>query len=112
MSKYRIHEIAKEIGKTSQEIIDVLAKNNVSVKNQLSTVDDVAKKIVVESFAPKTKKPVVQQKQVNPANTRDNDTNTRNPERRPNQPNQNRNTGVGGNRDNQGSSQQDRKSVV
>ena len=42
MGKHRIYEIAKRIGKSNQEVIDVLAKNNIQVKS-LSTVDDAAK---------------------------------------------------------------------
>ena len=45
MGKHRIYEIAKELGKSNQEVIDVLAKNNIQVKS-LSTVDDAAKEMV------------------------------------------------------------------
>ena len=58
MGKHRIYEIAKELGKSNQEVIDVLAKNNIQVKS-LSTVDDAAKEMVVRSFA---KKPVQPEK--------------------------------------------------
>ena len=34
MGKHRIYEIAKELGKTNQEVIDVLAKNDIHVKGQ------------------------------------------------------------------------------
>ena len=44
MGKHRIYEIAKELGKSNQEVIDVLAKNNIQVKS-LSTVDDAAKEM-------------------------------------------------------------------
>ena len=54
MGKHRIYEIAKELGKTNQEVIDVLAKNDIHVKS-LSTVDDAARDMVVRAF---TKKPV------------------------------------------------------
>lgn len=40
MGKHRVYEIAKELGKTNQEVIDILAKNNIQVKSTLSTVDD------------------------------------------------------------------------
>lgn len=64
MGKHRIYEIAKELGKSNQEVIDVLAKNNIQVKS-LSTVDDSAKEMVVRAFAKKPvqpeKKPVPQQ---------------------------------------------------
>ena len=58
MGKHRVYEIAKELGKTNQEVIDVLAKNNIQVKS-LSTVDDSAKDLVVRAF---TKKPVQPEK--------------------------------------------------
>ena len=64
MGKHRIYEIAKELGKSNQEVIDVLAKNNIQVKS-LSTVDDAAKEMVVRAFAKKPvqleKKPAPQQ---------------------------------------------------
>ena len=49
MGKHRIYEIAKELGKSNQEVIDVLAKNNIQVKS-LSTVDDAAKEMVCAHF--------------------------------------------------------------
>lgn len=70
MGKHRIYEIAKELGKSNQEVIDVLAKNNIHVKS-LSTVDDAAKEMVVRAFAKKPvqpeKKPAPQQKVQNNA---------------------------------------------
>ena len=62
MGKHRVYEIAKELGKTNQEVIDVLAKNNIQVKS-LSTVDDSAKDLVVRAF---TKKPVQPEKKPAP----------------------------------------------
>lgn len=62
MGKHRVYEIAKELGKTNQEVIDVLAKNNIQVKS-LSTVDDAAKDMVVRAF---TKKPVQPEKRPAP----------------------------------------------
>lgn len=56
MGKHRIYEIAKELGKSNQEVIDVLAKNNIQVKS-LSTVDDAAKEMVVRAFTKKTVQP-------------------------------------------------------
>ena len=43
MGKHRVYEIAKELGKTNQEVIDILAKNNIQVKSTLSTVDDTVR---------------------------------------------------------------------
>lgn len=62
MGKHRIYEIAKELGKSNQKVIDVLAKNNIQVKS-LSTVDDAAKEMVVRAFA---KKPVQPEKKPAP----------------------------------------------
>ena len=62
MGKHRIYEIAKELGKTNQEVIDVLAKNDIHVKS-LSTVDDAARDMVVRAF---TKKPVQPEKKPAP----------------------------------------------
>ena len=63
MGKHRVYEIAKELGKTNQEVIDILAKNNIQVKSTLSTVDDTVRDLVVKNSA---RKPV-QEKKVAPA---------------------------------------------
>lgn len=68
MGKHRIYEIAKELGKSNQEVIDVLAKNNIQVKS-LSTVDDAAKEMVVRAF---TKKPVQSEKKPAPQKAQNN----------------------------------------
>lgn len=68
MGKHRIYEIAKELGKSNQEVIDVLAKNNIQVKS-LSTVDDAAKEMVVRAF---TKKPVQPEKKPAPQKAQNN----------------------------------------
>lgn len=49
MGKHRVYEIAKELGKTNQEVIDILAKNNIQVKSTLSTVDDTVRDLVVKT---------------------------------------------------------------
>ena len=51
MGKHRVYEIAKELGKTNQEVIDILAKNNIQVKSTLSTVDDTVRDLVVKNSA-------------------------------------------------------------
>ena len=63
MCKHRVYEIAKELGKTNQEVIDILAKNNIQVKSTLSTVDDTVRDLVVKNSA---RKPV-QEKKAAPA---------------------------------------------
>lgn len=54
MGKHRVYEIAKELGKTNQEVIDILAKNNIQVKSTLSTVDDTVRDLVVKNSAKKS----------------------------------------------------------
>lgn len=60
MQKYRIYELAKMYGKTNEEVINILKKNKIEVKGNLSSVDEDAKKIVENSVKKKktTKKPV------------------------------------------------------
>lgn len=53
MSKYRIYELAKEFNTTSKVIIDILARNNISAKNHMSSVDDMAKSVINKTFARK-----------------------------------------------------------
>ena len=50
MGKHRVYEIAKELGKTNQEVIDILAKNNIQVKSTLSTVDDTVRRFGSEKL--------------------------------------------------------------
>jgi translation initiation factor IF-2 len=53
----RIYEIAKEIGKSSNEIIDVLKKNNIE-KTNFSGVDAKEMDIITKAFAKKHEAPV------------------------------------------------------
>lgn len=57
MSKYRIYELAKEFDTTSKVIIDILARNNVTAKNHMSSVDHDAKQIIDRTFARKNDSP-------------------------------------------------------
>ena len=57
MQKYRIYELAKIYNKGNDEIIAVLNKNNIEVKNRLNSVDEKAKEILDKAFAsPSVKK--------------------------------------------------------
>lgn len=56
MQKYRIYELAKLYDKTNDEIINILKKNNIEVKGNLSSVDESAKKIVEEAIGKKKSK--------------------------------------------------------
>ncbi|MER2152761.1 MAG: translation initiation factor IF-2 [Solibacillus sp.] len=42
MSKVRVHEYAKKVNKTSKEVIEVLAKHNLPVKNHMAVIDEQA----------------------------------------------------------------------
>ena len=46
MGKHRVYEIAKELGKTNQEVIDILAKNKVEL---VITLGEAAKNIAVQA---------------------------------------------------------------
>ncbi|MGT2888185.1 translation initiation factor IF-2 [Streptococcus didelphis] len=50
MSKKRLHEIAKEIGKTSKEVVEQAQKLGLDVKSHASSVEDSEVKKIVNSF--------------------------------------------------------------
>lgn len=56
MQKYRIYELAKFYSRTSEEIIDILKKNNIEVKSNFNSVDQNAKNILDREMAPKEEK--------------------------------------------------------
>ncbi len=75
MSKMRVHELAKELDKSSKEIMDILEKTGVEVKGHMAVLseDEVAK--VKAAFAPKKKRPPEKKKKniiqvFNPQNSR------------------------------------------
>ncbi|WP_159549694.1 translation initiation factor IF-2 [Streptococcus halichoeri] len=51
MSKKRLHEIAKEIGKTSKEVVEQAHQLGFEVKSHASTVDDAAAQKIIASFS-------------------------------------------------------------
>ena len=52
MTKIRVHEYAKQVNRTSKEVIDELGKINVSVTNHMSTLDnDSITKLNINSVA-------------------------------------------------------------
>lgn len=53
MTKIRVHEYAKKVKKTSKEVIDALAKINVSVTNHMSTIDKEVVSKLDQSFSTK-----------------------------------------------------------
>ncbi len=40
MTKMRVHELAKELGIDNKELVDILQKKNIAVKNHMSTIED------------------------------------------------------------------------
>ena len=50
MGKIKIHEIAKEIGLASKEIIERAQKLGISVTSHLSSIDEDQAKTIKESF--------------------------------------------------------------
>ena len=89
----RIYEIAKEIGKSSNEIIDVLKKNNIE-KTNFSGVDAKEMDIITKAFAKKQEAPVKkeQPKQAVPVQKQEQPKQAaQNAGNRNNQPQQNRN---------------------
>ena len=56
-NKYRVFELAKEFGAPSKVILDILARNNMPVKNHMSSVDDSGRELLVRTFARKSDAP-------------------------------------------------------
>ena len=50
MSKLRVHELAKEIGKTNKDVMDFLKSKNIDVKSHMSTVEDADVDMVRTNF--------------------------------------------------------------
>ena len=40
MTKMRVHELAKELGIENKELIEILQKKSVEVKNHMSSLED------------------------------------------------------------------------
>ncbi|HCF50322.1 MAG TPA: translation initiation factor IF-2, partial [Syntrophomonas sp.] len=55
MAKVRVHEIAKELGKSSKEMVDILQKLGLDVKNHMSTMEDSQASWVRKQLADKDK---------------------------------------------------------
>ncbi|MCQ2363270.1 MAG: translation initiation factor IF-2 [Acidaminococcaceae bacterium] len=54
MAGKRIHEVAKELGRTASEVISLLAKHGVEKKSNFSGISDKEIEIVEKAFAPKS----------------------------------------------------------
>ena len=53
MAKMRVHELAKELGKTNKEIIETLTAKGVEAKSHMSAVEEESVAAVKVAFAPK-----------------------------------------------------------
>ena len=47
-NKYRVHELAKDFGKNSKEIADILTKYATTPKNHMQVLDDKELSVVFE----------------------------------------------------------------
>ena len=50
MAKIRVHELAKEIGIPSKEMVDILQNLGMNVKNHMSTMEDTQAKWVKKRY--------------------------------------------------------------
>ena len=62
MSKKRVHEIAKEFGVESKQVISILQQHNVNVTKAVNSVDDSGYEIVKKQLSKKSEAPKVAQK--------------------------------------------------
>ena len=62
MSKKRVHEIAKEFGVESKQVISILQQNNINVTKAVNSVDDSGYEIVKKQLGKKAEAPKVVQK--------------------------------------------------
>ena len=69
MAKQKIHELAKELNKSSKEILDYLNKNGVEVKSHMSSIEDTQIDMVKKEFAPKAEAPKVEAPKAEEAKT-------------------------------------------
>ncbi len=56
MAKIKVHELAKETGKASKEILDILEKNGIEGKTASSGLEENEEAVVRKAIAPKVKK--------------------------------------------------------
>ena len=60
MTKHRIYELARLYGTENKIVIDILQRNNIVVKNHMSSIDDAAKAVLDKAFSPhKTSAPAL-----------------------------------------------------
>ncbi len=75
MSKMRVHELAKELGKSSKELLEVLEKVGIEVKGHMSVLTEEETEKVKAALTPKKKRPPEKKKRniiqvFNPQNSR------------------------------------------
>ena len=56
MSKMRVYELGKQIGKDNADILEILKKGGVEVKNHMSSIDEAAVEMVMKAFGAATPK--------------------------------------------------------
>ena len=57
MAKQKIHELAKELNKSSKDIVEYLNKNGIEGKTHASALEDAQVEMVKKAFAPKVEAP-------------------------------------------------------
>ena len=62
MSKKRVHEIAKEFGVESKQVISILQQHNINVTKAVNSVDDSGYDIVKKQLSKKAEAPKATQK--------------------------------------------------
>lgn len=68
MSKYRIHELAKEFSLGSKEVIKILNDNKIEVKSSLNIVGDKERDILKNHLSPKKEEKIIKETKVNQGN--------------------------------------------
>ncbi|MGT2959074.1 translation initiation factor IF-2 [Streptococcus bovimastitidis] len=66
MSKKRLHEIAKELGKTSKEVVEKAKELGLDVKSHASSVDELAASKIASSFSAKSEKTITPEVKAEP----------------------------------------------
>lgn len=57
MSKIKIYELAKEVDKSSKELVEFFAGKNIEVKSHMSSVEEAEAELVRKAFGKKKEKP-------------------------------------------------------
>ena len=57
----RVHAIAKEIKKTSKEVLDILVERGYDLKSASSTIDNITAQSLIEEFSAEGDEPAVEE---------------------------------------------------